>query len=230
MKKQTLSPQDAYELIPLAVENAMEFISAGELLAKNRLYSKAFIMASFAVEELGKVDQLQAISVGGNADVYSHDHKNKAFSLREFIAFMTVKYNDVFSPLMECMNNNLTAGELLDLLSEFKNQHPEIEAEVQKFMTASDIDNLHSRWIKMRFKLLYTNPGEKDGIYEKWENAKEEFEMARIVEDGSVFEYLRIFVEGVKASNPAMNNISFSLFREITDPMLNEFKRTLADG
>ena len=70
----------------------MEFISGGEILAKNRLYSKAFIMASFAVEELGKVDQLQVISVGGNTDVYSHDHKNKAFSLREFIAFMTVKY------------------------------------------------------------------------------------------------------------------------------------------
>ena len=128
------------------------------------------------------------------------------------------------------MNNNLTAGELLDSLSEFKNQHPEIEAEVQKFMTASDIDNLHSRWRKMRFKLLYANPGERNGIHGKWEDVKEEFEMARLVEDGSVFEYLRVLVEGMRASNPALENIPFPLFKEFTEPLLNDFKQTLADG
>ena len=208
----------------------MEFIVAGELLVENRLYSKAFIMASFAVEELGKVDQLQAISVGGNANIYGHGDKNKAFALREFMAFMTVKHNDVFAPLMERINNNRTEGDLLDLLFKFKNDHPEIEKEVQKFIDDSDVDDLNSKWKEMRFKLLYANPGERNGIHGKWEDVKEEFEMACLVEDGSVFEYLRVLVEGMRASNPALGNIPFPLFKESTEPMLNDFKRTLADG
>lgn len=217
MKKRKPSAEEAYSLIPLAVENAIGFIDAGELLCKSEHYAHGFIMASYAVEEIGKAVQLQAIAsgFGEHLTLEYHQEKNKAFLLQTFMNYMNVKYQNKFEQFDQ------------NELQTFVANSPEIKKEVELFIS-NLLNNFSNDWMHIRFELLYTNVGDTRSVHEKWEFLQQKSEIARMVESGTAFEGLRNIVELFKMNTPACyEGISFEDFRNSMPEWIYEYRRNI---
>lgn len=207
------SAEEAYDLIPLAVENAIGFIDAGELLCKSELYAHGFIMASYAVEEIGKAVQLQAIAsgFGEHLTLRNHQQKNKAFLMQTFMNYINIIYQNKF----EQFSREIDSKKFIDQngLQAFAANSPEIKKEVEQLI--SNLSKSFSNdWMDLRFDLLYTNVGDTRSVNEKWGFLRQKFEIVRMVESGIAFQDLRNVVKIFRMNTPACyEGISFEDFR-----------------
>ncbi|MCF8564993.1 AbiV family abortive infection protein [Alicyclobacillus tolerans] len=221
------SAEEAYNLIPLAIENAIGFIDAAELLCKSEHYAHGFILASYAVEEIGKAGQLQAIAsgFGEHLTLRNHREKNKVFLMQTYMNYMIVKYQNKF----EQFSRELGSEKFLDQneLQTLAANSPEIQKEVEQFISNLS-ETFSNDWMDLRFDLLYTNIGDTRSVHEKWAVLRQKFEIARLVESGIAFQNLRDVVELFRMNTPACyEGIAFEDFRNSIPDWIYEYRRNI---
>lgn len=190
-----------YRQISLAVENAIEFIDAGELLSKNNFFPKSFIMTSFAIEALGQAIQYFTLSAGAQhlkeEDLRRHDRKNEAYQIwAQAMPFLLAPFQsntsiDIASVLSDpiSLESKISLSSLSQALSQDLDAYLSmVEPELLPFHID---EHTELQWKNYRMDLLYIDPQDLRSSKEEWNSIKEKFGDARMIEDGSIFESLR---------------------------------------
>lgn len=225
-----MSKQEVYyHCASLVARNALEFLESGKILAQTGLFSKSFIMTSYAVETLGQGIQYLTLASAPvelqEKMLRNHDDKNKAYELwGQWISQLPaiLPLIDEGVQLLPDLMMEFDEARIVELMNTLELTET-VNSDLMKKAFALPIDfgpNFELRWKDYRFKLLYVDPDDPRSSDEKWEWIKENFEEAKGIEDGSIFESIRSIIQFLQISV----YYPFNVFRYITDTVLTTYK------
>ena len=212
-----------------ATENAKQYCRSGEFLRQQGYFAHSFIMASYAMEELGKSIQALGYSAqSGKNPSKLRDHNVKFESLSYFVELMTIMSNDDY---VHKMTEELTISlgtklsnldetddviSLNDVLQLLFDSISELRDSMPKYQNPLLEKNMFKSWLDYRFELLYVSESNPISPVEKWESVQRDFEGGQQVIDGTIFKTL----DNLASMAHKLSEAPYAVFKESSKLML----------
>lgn len=208
-------PEEYYMVARFAALNAEEFNFAGETLADRKQYPKAFIMASYAMEELGNAFWWLDLSIDPqgykSTMVKEFSHESQTLHLSKYNDFFASVFNDPAFPKLSdetlewteqyISQYNFTGlsyeeafrvivDTLMNIGGELLQESPSVEPEP----AYPEIRAV--QWETHRRDLLHSKADQRTPVspQTQWQHILTDFPGARKVVDGSVFRHLKLLI------------------------------------